>query len=103
MISGNKDEKELEYSIGENTLDDICKNILVIFSQNPTATYDYAGLQRAAGLGSHKTVRKHVEHLKSKGLVKIKEIWKGGRRYYQIMLTEKGKKYVSKKVEKWVK
>ncbi len=81
------------------TLDDICKRILISFSTDESQVYDYATIQRKAELGSHKTVKKHVEHLRLKGLVEVGEVWRGGKKYYQIKLSDEGRRTLSEVVK----
>jgi len=68
-------------------LDDVCKKILISLSSTPLRL---AQLQRIAGIGSARTVHRHIPHLIGLGLV-VNE-WEeiGVKRFSKIYLTDNG-------------
>lgn len=70
-------------------LDDVCKKILISLSITPIRL---AQLLRDTGIGSARTVDRHLNHLVEAGLVKDEKEVIGVKKYRKISLTEKGLK-----------
>ena len=74
-------------------IDDVCTKILLNLIGN---TKDYAQLQRGIGAGSVRTAKRHVKHLKDKGLVEVERERRGIKFYYRIFLTKNGTEVAGK-------
>jgi len=68
-------------------LTDIDKNIIKAVRKG---NKDYAGIQRANGIGSTRTISKHVQKLERLGYVKDNKIKHGTRKFHNVNLTKKG-------------
>ncbi len=68
-------------------LDDIDKKMLKALRK--TNGQDFASLRRMAGIGSDRTIERHVKHLSKLGLVKDEKISKGAKKYHNVIITRK--------------